>query len=118
VPPPSRSTPSSATPSASTPADGVSLQSLGYLNGPALQFSLPRTSVLTAAVDQTNNVTAVLTSPPPTEVAAYLRRTLPKAGFTVVADDPAALTMTFTGYGWAGSFTGTEKTSAVLLRPQ
>jgi hypothetical protein len=118
APPPSSSTASAATPAAPTPADGVSLQSLGYLNGPARQFSLPRSSVLTAAVDQTNNVTAVLSSPPATEVAAYLRRTLPEAGFQVVADDPAALTMTFTGFGWSGSFTGTEKASAVLLRPQ
>jgi hypothetical protein len=100
------------------PADGVSLQSLGYLNGPVAQFSLPRSSAIIAAVDQANNVTAVLSFPSATEVAAYLRRSLPKAGFTVVEDDPAALTMTFTGYGWTGSFTGSEATCAVLLRPQ
>ena len=111
-------TPGAVTPSTTTPADGISLQMLGYLNGPTQQLSLPRSSVLAAAVDQTNNVTAVLSWPPATEVAAYLRRTLPKSGFTVVKDDPAAMTMTFTGYGWAGSFTGTEKTSALLLRPQ
>ena len=40
-------------------------------------------------------------------------------GFTIVSgDDPAGLAMTFTGYGWTGSFTGNETTSAVLLRPQ
>jgi hypothetical protein len=101
------------------PADGVSLQTLGYLNGPVQQFSLPRSSVITASVDQANNVTAVLTSPSAAEVAAYLRRTLPMTGFTIVTgDDPAALAMTFTGYGWTGSFTGNETTSAVLLRPQ
>jgi hypothetical protein len=100
------------------PADGVSLQTLGYLNGPVQQFSLPRSSVLTVAVDQANNVTAVLSSPPATEVAAYLRRTLPRTGFTIVDDDPVGLAMTFTGYGWTGSFTGNETTSAVLLRPR
>jgi hypothetical protein len=100
------------------PADGVSLQTLGYVNGPVQQFSLPRSSVLTASVDQANNVTAVLSQPPATEVAAYLRRALPMTGFTVVDDDPAGLAMTFTGHGWAGSFTGNGTTSAVLLRPQ
>ena len=99
------------------PADGVSLQTLGYVNGPAQQFSLPRSSVLIASVDQTNNVTAVLSQPPATEVAAYLRRTLPMTGFTIVDDDPAGLAMAFTGHGWTGSFTGNATTSAVLLRP-
>ena len=107
-----------ATSVVTVPADGVSLQALGYLNGPVQQFSLPRSSVITATVDQPNNVTAVLSSPSATEVAAYLRRVLPTTGFTVVEDDPAALSMTFTGYGWTGSFTGNETTSAVLLRPQ
>jgi hypothetical protein len=100
------------------PADGVSLQSLGYLNGPVQQFSLPRSSVLSAAVDQPNNVTAVLSQPSATEVAAYLRRALPMTGFTVVDEDPDGLAIIFTGYGWTGSFTGNEATSAVLLRPQ
>lgn len=99
------------------PSDGVSLRSLGYVNGPAQEFSLPRAAVLQAAVDQANNVTAVLAQPPPVDVAGYLRRTLPATGFTVTADDPAALTLTFTGHGWAGSFTAGEATSAVLLRP-
>jgi hypothetical protein len=110
--------PSAATPHVTIPADGVSLQTLGYRNGPVEQFSLPRSSVITATVDQANNVTAVLVSPPAAEVAAYLRRTLPMSGFTVLKDDSKALTMTFTGYGWTGSFTGNETTSAVLLRPQ
>jgi hypothetical protein len=112
-------TASDATAAVTIPADGVSLQMLGYLNGPVQQFSLPRSSVITAAVDQANNVTAVLTTPSATEVAAYLRRTLPMTGFTITSgDDPADLAMTFTGYGWTGSFTGNQATSAVLLRPQ
>ena len=110
-------TPSDASPVATIPADGVSLQRLGYLNGPVQQFSLPWSSVITATVDQPNNVTAVLSSPSATEVAAYLRRTLPTTGFRIVKDDPAAVSMTFTGYGWTGSFTGNGTTSAVLLRP-
>jgi hypothetical protein len=111
-------TPSDASPAATVPADGVSLQRLGYLNGPVQQFSLPRSSVITAAVDQPNNVTAVLSSPSATEVAGYLRRTLPMTGFSIIKDDPAAVSMTFAGYGWTGSFTGKETTSAVLLRPE
>ena len=100
------------------PADGVTLRSLGYLNGPAEQFTLPRTALVTAAVDQPNNVTAVLTQPPPTDVEAYLRRALPATGFTITADDPAGAALTFTGHGWSGSFTASGATSAVLLRPE
>ena len=58
-------------------------------------------------------VAAVLSAPSAPEVAAYLRRTLPAAGFTIPADDPAQDTLTFTGRGWAGSVTA----GAVLLRP-
>jgi hypothetical protein len=100
-----------------TPADGVTLASLGFLNGPVRQLTLPRTALLSAAVDQTNNVTAVLTQPPPADVADYLRRTLPTTGFTVTADDPGGSALTFTGHGWTGSFTASDTTSAVLLRP-
>lgn len=105
------------TAAASIPVDGVTLRSLGYLNGPAEQFTLPRTAVLQAAVDQTNNVTAVLAAPRPAEVAGYLRRVLPATGFTVTADQPDVDTLTFVGHGWSGSFTATGGTSAVLLRP-
>jgi hypothetical protein len=100
------------------PADGIFLRAYGYTNGPVEQFSLPRGSVVTARVDQTNNVTVVLSAPPAGEVLAYLRRTLPGAGFTVTREDVAQKSMTFTGYGWAGSFTGDDRVAAVLLRPQ
>lgn len=103
---------------AAIPDDGVTLASLGFLNGPVEQFSLPRTATITAKVDQPNNLVAVVSSPPPADVASYLRRALPEAGFTVTADDPAAKTMTFSGSGWNGSFTGDGRMSAVLLRPQ
>jgi hypothetical protein len=106
----------------SVPSDGVSLAALGYLNGPVQQFSLPRIAVLKAKVDQPNNVAAVVSSPSPVEIATYLRRTLPAAGFTITADNPAAKTLTFIGNGWTGSFTGDNNgvsaVSAVLLRPQ
>jgi hypothetical protein len=45
--------------------------------------------VITAKVDQPNNVAVVVSSPSPFEVASYLRRTLPPAGFAITADDPA-----------------------------
>jgi hypothetical protein len=102
----------------SVPADGVTLSALGYLNGPIEQFSVPRTAVITAKVDQPNNVAVVLSSPSPADVATYLRQALPAAGFTITAEDTAAKTMTFTGNGWIGSFTGDSRVSAVLLRPQ
>jgi hypothetical protein len=101
----------------SIPSDGITLAALGYLNGPVRQFSVPRTAVIRAKVDQPNNVTAVVSSPSPAEMSSYLRRALPAAGFVITADSPAANTMTFTGQGWSGSFTGGERGSAVLLRP-
>ncbi|MCE3274211.1 MAG: hypothetical protein K0R13_66 [Propionibacteriaceae bacterium] len=101
----------------SIPPDGITLAALGYLNGPVRQFSLPRTAALRAKVDQPNNVTAVVSSPSPAELSSYLRRALPEAGFMITADSPAANTMTFTGHGWSGSFTGDDRASAVLLRP-
>jgi hypothetical protein len=103
---------------ASVQVDGVTLAALGYLNGPIEQFSLPRRAVITAKVDQPNNVAVVLSSPSPAEVASYLRQELPAAGFTITAEDAAAKTMTFTGNGWIGNFTGNSRASAVLLRPQ
>ena len=38
-------------------------------------------------------------------------------GFTVTGDDPATTTLTFVGFGWTGTFTGTRQASALLLRP-
>jgi hypothetical protein len=108
--------------SVSVPADGVTLAAFGFTNGPVREFSLPRSAVLAAKVDQANNVAVVLSSPSPSKVADYLRRSLPVAGFNLRYDQSG--TMTFDGYGWAGSFTSTDNTartgasSAVLLRPR
>jgi len=99
------------------PADGVPLTSFGFTNGPVREFSLPRDSTLKAVVDQTNNVTMVLTSPTAPEAYAYLQRALPATGFRVTAQNAATTTMTFTGHGWQGSFTGNPRSAAVLLRP-
>ena len=111
---------SSPTPSVaptSIPADGFPLSSFGFANGPVGTFSLPRTTILRTAVDQPNNVTAILGQPSTSEVYAYLQRTLPGAGFTITASDAGASTLTFAGRGWTGSFTGDAGTCAVLLRP-
>jgi hypothetical protein len=101
----------------SIPSDGVTLGALGFLNGPIEVFSLPRATVITAKVDQPNNVAAVVSSPSPAEVGSYLRVALPAGGFTITADSPETKTMTFSGNGWSGSFTGDGQVSAVLLRP-
>jgi hypothetical protein len=118
--------PSSATPtprpSVSVPSDGLPLEDFGFVNGPVAEFSLPRNIVFVTKVDQPNNVAAVMSSPPAAEVADYLRRSLPAGGFVITGDDRAATTLTFEGYGWSGSFTGTSDPvsarSAVLLRPE
>jgi hypothetical protein len=115
---------SSTTPTASSarppsiPPDGITLAALGYLNGPVQQFSLPRTAVITAKVDQPNNVAAVVSSPSPAEMRSYLLRALPAARFEITADRQESNTMTFAGHGWSGSFTGDDRGSAVLLRPR
>lgn len=107
---------SAATPApAPVPPDGLALTAFGYSSGPS-GFSLPRGARLTAAVDQADNVVAVLSAPSPPEVAAHLRRTLPGAGFTLT-DDPGGTTLTFRGRGWTGSLTSGGGTTAVLLRP-
>jgi hypothetical protein len=109
-------------PSVSVPADGRTLAAFGFSNGPVREFSLPRSAVLAATVDQADSVAVVLSFPSPAQVADYLRRSLPAAGFELRRDQSG--TMTFDGYGWAGSFTGTDNpadtraSSAVLLRPQ
>ena len=109
---------SSSTRPPSIPSDGATLAELGFLDGPIQQFSLPRKAIFTAKVDQPNNVAVVVSTPSPTEIANYLRRALPTAGFTITADNPQASTMTFDGHGWSGSFTADNGASAILLRPQ
>lgn len=105
---------------ASVPSDGVSLRSIGFTNGPVDAFSLPRTIAVSTRVDEASGVTVVISTPSAEDVAGYLRRTLPETGFTVTADQPAddaAPALTFTGYGWHGSFTGSGSSSALILRP-
>lgn len=116
-PEPGRPSPTGPSPVVTVPADGLALREFGYTFGPLDAFSLPRDAVLVTSVDQADNVTAVLARPSAREVAAYLRRALPLAGFTVTGDDAAGSTLTFTGQGWDGSFTGDDGSSAVLLRP-
>lgn len=90
---------------------------IGFTNGPVAAFSLPRTIVVSTSVDQPSGVTLVLDNPSAGDIAGYLRRTLPRSGFVVTADDQKTASLTFTGYGWQGSFTGTGNFSAVILRP-
>ena len=120
APVPAPSTPASAAPSAPVPADGLPLRAFGYTCGPLDAFSLPRSTVLVTAVGQPDNVTAVLWAPSAAELAAYLRRALPAAGFVVTAGaEGGGATLTFTGRAWTGSVTGAGAggAAALLLRP-
>jgi hypothetical protein len=116
VPAPPVSSPA-PTPTVSAPADGVSLAALGFANGPVDRVFVPLGAQVGSRVDQTNNVTLVLTSPPAADLTAFYRRTATGNGFTVTADDPATTTLTFSGFGWTGTFTGDRQASALLLRP-
>lgn len=112
-PSPSSPSPSAPTTSASTPADGVSLRDLGFKNGPTDRLSVPRGVVLATSADQPNAVTLVINEPSAKVLSDYLRRTLPAAGFMI--DSDLGTTITFSGYGWSGSFTGSDSSSALVI---
>lgn len=93
------------------------MRAFGLANGPVDAFSLPRRTVLASVVDQPRSVSLVITQPGTTDVFAYLLRALPAAGFTITDQAAPRSTLTFTGRGWRGSFTGDAGACAVLLRP-
>ncbi|MET0692601.1 MAG: hypothetical protein ABWY56_01645 [Propionibacteriaceae bacterium] len=99
------------------PEGSVNLAEIGFENGPRDAFPLPRTVVISTRVDEPSGVTVVFSNPSAAALAAYLRENLPLTGFTVTDDDQQTASLTFSGYGWHGSFTGTGDSSAVILRP-
>ncbi len=101
--------------SASIPAGGIGLRELGFSNGPPA-FSLPADVATTLAADTGQQVTVIIAAPPWSQVADYLRRTLPRTGFTITGQGADGLT--FTGYGWNGSATTSTDGSAVTLQRQ
>lgn len=105
------------TPTQTPTRSGLTLRQLRFTHGPLDDFTLPSGIEVSARVDQPNVVTIVLANPSPSEVEDYLRATLPAEGFTIDARAAAGQTMTFTGHGWTGAFTGTGPSSAVVLRP-
>lgn len=107
----------SATAPVVVPSDGVSLAALGFTYGPVDRVFVPFGARIGSRVDQPNNVTVVMTSPPAADLVAFYRRTAAANGFAVTAEDPATTTMTFTGFGWTAAFTGDAQASALLLRP-
>jgi len=106
--------PSASASRASVPTGGISLRDLGFDNGPA-QLSLPVGVVLTTSADQVQQVTLVISSPPPKDVSDYLLRVLPTTGFTVGRHRDDAIE--FSGHGWIGSFVATGAVCAVTLQP-
>ena len=112
TPPPQPATPE-VTWTASAPADGVTLARLGFRNGPA-EFWLPSGVVIRDRVDLEANITVTITSPGGAELAAWLRRNLPAAGFEITADGQDSLL--FRRGQWQGAFTLTAALSALSLR--
>ncbi len=96
------------------PSDGVSLRALGFVNGPSTAFSIPQGSVLTTRIDHDDVVTLVFAAPAGSELEAYFTDALPKAGFTIKSSANDAIT--FTGYGWDGSFVAAEESGVTLRR--
>lgn len=95
------------------PDDGVLLGDLGFRHAPE-GVSIPRGAVVTERIDQTNNVTLVMTAPSGTELAGYLRGSLPDQGFEITADGNNSLL--FTRGRWVGAFTTQDGYSALTLR--
>lgn len=117
APPPSASTATSEPTAAPNEQDGgVTLDTLGWNNGPAAQVSLPEKVQISQRVDQSNVITAVLDAPDGPTTAQWLARTLPEGGFTVT--DHSERAVLFTGHGWDGSFTSNPEVSAITLRRQ
>ena len=99
------------------PAGGLSLLALGLTHGPVDRVFLPRSAFVSARIDQVNNVAVVLRYPSAAALAAFLRRMLPVDGFVLTATNEVGTTLTFAGFGWIGTFTGSDEASALLLRP-
>lgn len=95
------------------PKDGVTLRELGLTNAPE-GVSIPRGTTTTEKIDQVNNVTVVFTAPTGAQLAGYLRRTLPDAGFEITQD--ANNSMLFTRGPWQGAFTSNNGYSAISFR--
>lgn len=95
------------------PDDGVTLAELGFQNAPE-GVSVPRGTTITEKIDQGNNVTVVFTAPTGAELAGYLRRTLPAAGFEITEDGNNSLL--FTRAPWQGAFTTSDGYSALSFR--
>ena len=65
-------------------------------------------------VDLESNITLTITSPARAELAAWLRRNLPAAGFEITADGQDSLL--FKRGQWQGAFTVAGELSALTLR--
>ena len=112
TPPPQPATPE-VTWTADAPTDGVTLTQPGVRNGPA-EFWLPSGLVIRDRIDLESNITVTITSPGGAELAAWLRRNLPAAGFEITADGQDSLL--FRRGQWQGAFTVTAELSALSLR--
>lgn len=120
APSPTGNSRGAANPAPNVQDGGVTLDDLGWTNGPAAQVSLPAKVQVSQRVDQPNVITAVLTAPDAATTADWLTRTLPDGGFTVTDHNEKAVL--FVGHGWSGSFastpagSGQEPVSAITVR--
>ncbi|MGJ3508608.1 hypothetical protein [Enemella sp. A6] len=95
--------PTPAPVTASVPSDGMTLRELGAEYGPVDAVVVPREHRLQLLISQINLVNVVFDAPDADELAAWFRRELPRAGWTITDDAGGALL--FTGHGWEGAFT-------------
>ena len=112
-PAPSQLVSASPSSAARTPADGVTLASLGFTNGPSYLL-VPRGVVIKERVDQPNVVTLVLTWPDGPTVARYLTGNVEAMGFRLVASSSDSVV--FADDHWDGAFTSVDGLAGLTLR--
>lgn len=92
---------------------GVTLASLGFVNGPQ-GFRVPDGLEQRQRVDQTNVVTLVVPGSQGQQLYDYLRNALSSLGFTLTAASGDSLI--FDAPGWEGAFTMDDQLAGLTLR--
>lgn len=103
--------PTMATPE--VPDGAVALASYGFQYAPE-GFMVPGTSIIEDKVDQTNTVVAVFTAPSGADLNAFLRQSLPAAGWKITADGKYSLL--FERGELRGAFTVSGPLAALSIR--
>lgn len=95
------------------PAGGLLLRDFGVRHGPP-GFSLPEEFSGVVEIDDPKVVTLIVSAPRASELAAYLRTSLPPQGYLLHGDDPESLVFERSDY--RGALTASGGVVALSLR--